>query len=472
MSNTVRQPRIVIPIQQGHMSRLLVQSGVIHRLVEAGAQVIILTKQGETGALDVPDQGIKYDKLMLYRHRLNTGWYRVFEYLFQTLLPTSSSHAREAWISQTDRIRYNVIRLFKLLGAHRFARLWIAVRHLLLPSQLTDAFWQKHQPDLVVTGTLGKLIDEYYLLRGAQRHRTRSLCTMISWDKLTTREWVLERPDMMTVWNAYNIEEAIAYHGFKPEAVRATGIPQFDLYNDPGRFASRTQFCELMGLDPKRKILFVTPQPGHVSMNVTTTVELLATMMHSGVFSKPVQILVRPHPSVYSGDIHGQGTEADLIYYESLHSNIKANRPNIAKTAGVWADTKTSEMQVLGAALYHADVVIDFYGTVSIEAAMLDTPVVYVDSYAFEKSNAEGDSIKRINYAEYVHLTHAIELGAGRVVHNESQMLDTVNLFLQNPSLDCERRRHVTEKLCYANDGASAQRLANAIMDAAMGRWV
>jgi hypothetical protein len=297
---------------------------------------------------------------------------------------------------------------------------------------------------------------------------------MISWDKLTTREYVLERPEKMTVWNAYNREEAVQYHGFKAEDVRVTGIPQFDIYHQPERLPSRAEFMAAVGLDPDPacKLLLVTAQPGHVHKKLHKLVQILAQMMHSGMLSQSVQVLVRPHPSVYSGHIAGQGTEQDLQYYESLHPRIKGNRPRIA-SSGVWADTKAAEATVLATALHHAALVIDFYGTVSIEACMLDKPVMYIHNDAFGTPDdaVQSQQKARIDYTEYVHLQHAIQLGAGRIVHNADELRDTINAFLENPALDAEKRQQVVEKLCYANDGQSALRLAQAILDVANGRW-
>ncbi len=467
-----RYPCIMVSLQQRQMARLLLQSGAITQMVEKGAQVIVLAQHDDELSLrtELPAHVILLDA-PLQGNRTNVRWYRVFEYLFQTMLPTSSSRAREAWIRETQPLRYLSIRLIKALGARHLAQLWIAARRVFLRPSAAASLLRTYRPDIVVVGTFGKHVEDYALLSSARAQQIRSLCTVISWDKLTTREYVLERPDFVAVWNRINVTEATELHGFSAEQVRATGIPQFDSYAHTQQFISREEFFAAHGLDPQRKLVFVTPQPGHVNRNVGKVVEALARMLHANTLPFPCQVFIRPYPLVYSGKVEGEGTEEDLIAYEKLHPFIHGNRPVISKT-GNWGDVSRSESQFLAHVLYHADVVIDFYGTLSIEACMLDTPVIYVDSRAMrDEFDRRAQAGGGVNYNEFTHLQHAIRLGAGRVVHNETELHQALCDFLRDPTLDAEKRREVVSKLCYANDGKSTERLVSAILDAAQGRW-
>src|SRR5262245_6076142 len=149
MTPSVSKVRVLIPIQQGHIARLLIYSGVVQHLVNMDAHVIILTKQGDKSDLrnDLPTKNITFDTLPVYRHSLNTIWYRIYVYLFQTILPTSSSRAREEWIRQVEPRRFHLIHLVKRLGAKKLLQAWIMVRRVMLPAGLVENLWLRHQPD-------------------------------------------------------------------------------------------------------------------------------------------------------------------------------------------------------------------------------------------------------------------------------------------------------------------------------------
>jgi len=53
-----------------------------------------------------------------------------------------------------------------------------------------------------------------------------------SWDNLSSKALINERPDRLLVWNDRQVEEAVDLHGFPRERVRALGAPSFDRFFD------------------------------------------------------------------------------------------------------------------------------------------------------------------------------------------------------------------------------------------------
>lgn len=470
----IKRPTILIPFNRGHLVRLLLYSGVVERLANLGCQIVILTPSRSRTGLEqiISHANITFDRLPMPGAYIARHWERIYRYYFQTILPTASSETRLEWIKENDPRRY---RILTQLGSRRlmqFRRFWIGFRHTLLPGQLYRPVFAKHQPDLVVTGTAGLNLEEYYLLRYARQHGTRSLCTLQSWDLLTTKGDVFERPDIMLVWNDENVRETIHLFGYAPEAVRALGVPHFDLYFKPETFVNRDDWLAQHGLVPDRKVLLVTPGAMHIHQNLPDVIDALVDGMNQSRFSSPVQVLIRPHPSVYLTNTPGHGKEADLVHYESLHPLIKGYRP-VRSKADLYDNSDISEMHVLANSLYHADVMVDFYGTVSVEAAFVDTPVVYADVKSSFKADSGDYTIlpTAVDYQNYAHLKNVLRIGGARTARNREELYRLINQYLEDNTLDRDGRRHVARAFCAELDGCSAERMAMAIYQYALGNW-
>lgn len=465
-----QHPTILIPIVRGHMARLLIYSGVINRLVEMGAKIVLLTyKDNVENLRDYFDNpNVEIEIVPPSRLQLYYRWNRIYTYYFETFLPTESSAAKLEWLKQHNPQRYRRVTSLSPATLRRLRRFWLNVRRAFMPGSLYKSIFSKHQIDLVVVGSAARNPEEYYMLRYALTHRIRNICTLQSWDLLTTKGDLLERPDHLTVWNDANHQEAVTLFNYAPKDVLIVGAPQFDLYFDPNTYLSRTEWCGQYGFDPNKKVILVTGGSGNIHNNLPNVIRALIEGMEAGEFES-VQILVRPHPAVYLGSVAGDGTEEDLCLYESWHPNVKGNRLQ-ASQLNIIADASAVEHTVLANNLYHADLLIDFYGTVSVEACLVDTPVIYADVRAsFSKEESGFGAI--IDRNEYTHLKRVIQTGGVRIVETRQQLYDTVRNYLNNPELDSEGRREIAASFGYANRGYSVSRMAQAIYDYACGIW-
>lgn len=450
----------------------MLYSGVIEHLAEMGTRVVILVPKGKFASLSriVTHKNVVFEDLPLFRARIAQRWNRVYFYLFQTMLPTSSSQARLEWIKLTDIRRYQII---TKLGERRLKwlrKMWLSIRRVLFPPNLYAPIFQRFCPDLVVVGTAGLNLEEYYLLRFANLHNIRSLCALQSWDLLTTKGDILERPDKLLVWNEENVRETIDLFGYDANSVRALGVPHFDLYFRSQTYAARDDWLLQQGLDPQRHLIFITPAASHIHKNLTEVVYALVDGINQDRFVRPIQVLIRPHPSVYHGFVSGIGTETDLQHYESLCPYVKGNRPSIAPDR-LSDNMDPDEMFVLANCLQHASIVIDFYGTVGIEAAIVDTPVIYADTRAsFYPSNSKTKAIG-IDYTKYTHLRAVFKLGGARTAFNQQELYSLINNYLENPDLDQEGRKRVAAAFCGTLDGHAAERIAYTIHKYAQGHW-
>lgn len=469
-----------MPIARGQFARQMVYSGVITQLGQKGCHVVIVTPDGENSDIvkHNPSDSTTYIDLYLNANwftrtrqkalnYFSRQWNQVYLYFFQTIIPNRSSKARIEWISRNNPSRFRVIKAIPPNILEGMRRYWILIRRLVLFSNPYSKRFHDHKVDLVVVGSMGRGLEEFYLMRYAKKHQIPILCASNSWDHLTTKEWQLERPDYLAVWSQGNKVDAQKWFNYDESEVTVTGVPHFDVYFDRNSFELREEWLLRHGLDPDRNVIFISSAAGVVHQNLPNILDTLVDAIDHDLFIKPVQVLLRPHPGIYFGDAPGHGTESDLQHYQTLNPQIKVNRPKKSNVS-IPGDTASSEHLVLANNLYHSSVVLDFYGTVSIEAAMVDTPIVIADvrsSFAKNDQEAYPDGI---DYSQFEHIQYISSMNGTQVAYSREELINSINNYLEVPDQDKEGRRRIAEAFCPNVDGNSAKRMAQAIYMRAM----
>ena len=122
-----------------------------------------------------------------------------------------------------------------------------------------DEFMQIHRPGLLLVTPLIELgSPQLDYIRAARRQGIRSALCVWSWDHLSSKALIRERPDDLIVWNEVQREEALRFHGVPAGRVHVTGAQCFDRWFDRPPSRDRMSFCRRAGLpDDKPFILYV-----------------------------------------------------------------------------------------------------------------------------------------------------------------------------------------------------------------------
>ncbi len=215
----------------------------------------------------------------------------------------------------------------------------------------------EYRPSLVVSGDPLRPGDAN-LIAAARRHDVPSLGSVRSWDNLMKH--LRTRPDTVTVWNAINAREAVGLDRFRPEQVMEVGAPQLDVY-----FSTRDTAD--LGLDPRKKTLVLATSSFTYESDQTYLVDMLLEAMRNGEIRHPLQIVLRLHPDDRVGR---------YLKYRHAPEIILDIPERYMATLG-WTMTH-ADLQRMAALLEHADVMVNFATTVTLEAAIVDTPTLLV----------------------------------------------------------------------------------------------
>jgi hypothetical protein len=413
---------IVLTVQTGMVVRDLLRSGPLERILShPDARVILLTP-------GVRDPAFRCE----------------FDHPAIEILP-HRPYAPSPMVWRLMNRRWRHARSPAMANAlHRLEQLVIDV-----PREYDEVLWT-HTPSLIVIGDPLRPGDAN-LIKAARRHGIPTLGSVRSWDNVLKH--LRTRPDALTVWNAINAREAVEVDLYRPEQVSQVGAPQLDVYFNDSVDISREKLCEEMGLDPRKKILLLATSSFTYDSDQTYLVDLVREAIRAGRIGHQVQVVLRLHPDDRVGR-----------YLKYRHApDVVLDIPETYLATLGWTMTQ-HDMRRMVALLRHADVMINFATTVTLEAAITDTPTVLV---AF--SPIDPDEMQRyvIGLHFRMHYRGLVERDLVPVAWNADDLIGWINRYLDDPNLHRSERAEIVRDWVQFTDGRSAERLGDAILRAA-----
>lgn len=280
-----------------------------------------------------------------------------------------ATYAREKWARNRD------LPLVLRASGSRWRlghRTYLVARRLLraieaaIPSDpKIERLIAKADPDIVLVSPLiNQRAYQTDYLKSAHALGIRTGLCVASWDNLTSKGLVRTVPDLITVWNETQAQEAVELHGLPRERVAVTGAQPFDRWFGRSPASSRKEFCTALGMPTDRPyVLFVgsTRQGREAHEEITTVRTWIEALRRSDDPQvAQVAVLVRPHPTLIA-----PWADADL----SDLSDVR-----------IWhRDTplpvKGDDRAAYYDGLHHAAAVVGINTSAMIEAAIIGRPV-------------------------------------------------------------------------------------------------
>jgi hypothetical protein len=205
-----------------------------------------------------------------------------------------------------------------------------------------------------------------------------------------------------------------------------------------------------LGLDPRKKTLLLATSSFTYDSDQTYLVDMLIDAIRGGEIRDPVQIVLRLHPDDRVGR---------YLKYRHAPEVILDIPERYLATLG-WTMT-TAELVRMAALVRAADVMVNFATTVTLEAAIVDTPTLLV---AF--SPIDPDEMQRyvVGLHFKMHYKALVERDLVPIAWSREQLVGWINRYLDDPSLYREQRASIVRDWVQFTDGLSGQRLGDAIL--------
>ena len=213
------------------------------------------------------------------------------------------------WLSDLPGLR-------RPAGIRMLRRLLTWVERAIPPRRDVQRLFDRERWDLVfLTPLLYFGSQQVDYVRAARQRAIPSLLGVGSWDHLTTKGLIHERPDRVVVWNGHQQREAAEFHGIDPEHVIVTGAQAYDHWFALAPATTRGEFCARVGLPPDRPyLLYLCSSPFIAPQEVPFVRAWIDAVRGSGSETlRTAGIMVRPHPQNAT-----QWADVDLSAYADV----------------------------------------------------------------------------------------------------------------------------------------------------------
>jgi len=467
--------RVLISADHGLSIVYFLQSDIVPALIEAGAEVILLTDddildqiQKRFGRERLTIEGLRLQQAKKYflSERNSVQWWLDF------LRRSGASNkinlqAIDSNINQVeDEAHSRRRKLFPLMKAivwflrnSRLARKFLEnQQNNFTPDIYTDIF-DRWEPDMVIASTPGWRYDRY-LLREAASRGIPTGAVIVGWDNPSSYGLRGAPVDWVTCWSKIQKDELVFGSDWSPEAVNIGGIPSYDGYFLERWLLPREEYFHLHGLDPSRKLISYACSFISFSPNIQN-IEVLARLVSNDSLAEPSQLLIRLHPNHFMNVARFAAEREQIQQLVEKRPQVHLVEP--VPLGGELGYYSGEDMPEKSSMMAYSDVFTTVYSTMVVEASIHKTPVigVCIDSpvgwpgkYTLPLSEIGGWP------------THSRYRGsgAGQEVLDEIQLKDAINYYLQNPMANQLERQKFIERECTHTDGSAGRHTADSII--------
>ena len=455
-------------ISHGFAARMLLQTGLVVQLLEAGKRVAIITtdatdknfddfqEHSSVSIIEQPDQKNLWSENYQFKRM-----YYLEDFRNNTAL--LEKHKYAIWFN-TSKHPWRRVRPFYYYIIYRLIRFLPAIRERFkkrekqyLESPTITKTIERIQPDLVVSTYPVDLLEARFLFAARQKG-IKTLIHLLSWDNITCKGIFPAQSDYYITWGEVMSQELEEYYSPDPEKVFVCGVPHFDAHWKIKQDGGHQELFEELGLDPNLPYLFLAMSAPRFAPGEVDIVEWLAEKIQKNEFGSHLQLIVRPHPQNVTGFM------ADKKWLKRLEK-LKGNKvvidyPQLVNSKVRWSMQKT-DMDRLSKLLLGCNLCINSGSTVSIDALTFDKPVM-LTSFDGDRKLPYWKSAKRL--VDYPHLKKLVASGGVEVASSFVDMERLIRHYLNHPNDGIDKRKEVFLNYCYQNDGKATKRAVQSML--------
>lgn len=295
--------------------------------------------------------------------------------------------------------------------------------------------------------------------REAQRMGIPVFTAITNYDNIVNMGYRGFEPDCMAVWSKQMADEAIRLHRFPSNRLEITGPVQYDRFMVPLP-KSRAEFLTSIDLDPSKKtILFA----GGVNINHYFHIYQLFVEQKERIWREPFNFIMRPYPHPKLLSSPGWQVLEKLL----IEAGIYISNPGSIDASGDRTEEFRQDLAFeegpdeLSYLLRYSDVMVNYFSTISLEAAICDLPVIHAgyDTYTF----GQRFSVTTGFLQRQTHNRRKLRLAASKVAKSEMELIRSIDEYLSERNLDQNARREYAVSECGELDGQAGVRLVNMI---------
>lgn len=455
---------IFIPITSGRGVRNFLRTDILKLLKASGYQPVILVDSVLRDEIKNDPNLLDFIVASYEKPKYWEKKFLIFRYLDTFSAATNFSVKSETVIVKRKRMKereifkYFTIRIANFL-VYRFQFLKIFLCWLdwkLFPKKWCLNLFHQYQPALVLSTDMITNQDEIYILEYAKKLKVSTMASILSWDNLSGYGKLPIHVDLgVIVWNKIMKNQLLLWHGFKEEEVYVAGVPQYDIYiKVDNACLTRDQFFKTVNANSNKKLITYTTAPPTICDTEDQIIDIIVKAIQQNLLVAPAQLLIRLHPKDNRHRYRFLESMTDVIFDSPGSFSIAFSDK--------WNPTELDVAHLLST-LKHSDIMINVASTMTIEAAMFDKPIINIGFDGYQ-NKPYYESVLRY-YQDYTHYINIVKTLGVRLVKSAEDLVDSINKYLAQPTLDKQGRRRIVEEQATYLDGLSSERVANYIIN-------
>ncbi len=383
-------------------------------------------------------------------------FYFFYSYLLYTnttwMLATMGTRPDEPPAGGSMRRMLNPVK--RAIAATFGKSLW--VRRCAVPAMFWRVFRERpfqnvfdsYQPDLVFVSHIYGWFDTNLLAEAKQRH-IKTMGMPAGWDHLD--KYFLPFPvDRMLAQSSWVKHAAIKYQSYKDEEVFIIGYPNFDYIASRVYEMPRADLLQKLNFPADAKLIL------YVSGSVycpdePDIIEEMVKWAERGELAGNVYFVIRLYP---------RGRQGEKDFDERKFERLKSSSRVAFYLPEAWDDKDASKF--LLNLILHADIMIQVYTTMALEATVLQRPLLSTPFDGYQK-RPRHRSLRR--FEKFEHFQDIIKSGALASAYNFDELKMYINRYLEDPQYGAKERRELRKNFCGPLDGHNSDRLVERIIE-------
>jgi hypothetical protein len=272
-----------------------------------------------------------------------------------------------------------------------------------------------------------------------------------SWDNLSTKSAVIPPwLDRYWTWSGPMTEQLRRQYPRVPsDRIREVGSPHFDFHRRADLVHDRHSYMSAHGLDPSRPfVLLGTGTPKRLPNEPATVLALVEALADNGY-----QSMVRLHPKDPGDRWSAIGSRLGELGAAVVHT-----RPSSHMDLGgfVLPDDFFGDQL---SAISHAVAVVNTSSTLTVDAAVLDRPVVCL-AFEIGPHDERFPEGRAAAYGASTHFGPLLSTGGVDVVRSIDEFVEAIRAAAADPGARAEGRSRVVAQVVGVADGQAGARLA------------
>jgi hypothetical protein len=301
--------------------------------------------------------------------------------------------------------------------------------------------------------------NEGYFALEAQKLGLPVFAAITNYDAIVNKGFRGFTPKRLAVWSQQMADETMQLLGISAHKIEVTGPVQYDRFFQPLPI-ERDAFLRSINLDPNKKTVFFA---GGVNITHYYEIYRLFVEQANSIWHEQFNLVIRPYPHSKLLVSPGWNILEKLFpsagVYISNPGSIDASGDRAAEfRQDLVFDDSPDELNYL---LRYSDVMINYFSTISLEAALCDLPVIHIgyDSYKFGQRFGVTTAFQQ----RQTHNRRKSRLAASKVAKSDTELLKYLDEYLGDQTLDRDARHEYAISECGELDGKAGIRLLDMI---------